>query len=124
MTTAKIRVLVVEDDRLGVTSILYGLHSFDFETAVAGDGMVALAVIESFKPDVIMLDLLMPVHDGFEFMRNYEGSIPVIVTSAFGDEDTLPARLAKKPYGIVMKPFSMEHELVPMLRAAAKGETR
>ena len=84
-TTGK--VLVVEDDLAVQEVISKALGSMGVEAIVADNGQVALNLLEDQWPDVILLDLMMPVMDGFEFLSHYrklEGSekVPVIVVTA------------------------------------------
>lgn len=65
------RVLIVEDD-----DVIREVYAMKFElegypVAVAADGAAALKVAEDFKPDVILLDMMMPVMDGLNFMKRY-----------------------------------------------------
>jgi CheY-like chemotaxis protein len=63
------RVLVVEDNRDGLETLLALLDMLGYEVAGAGDGREALEVARSFRPQVVLLDLGLPVMDGFEVAR-------------------------------------------------------
>ena len=79
------RVLIVDDDRSIVRMLRLILHTSGFEVSIAYDGVEALDEIERDPPDVVLLDLNMPVMDGETFLRvirNRGMQIPVIVTSA------------------------------------------
>lgn len=80
------KILIVEDDRTLCKLYQDRLQKEGFETQVAYDGQEGLSRIKTFVPDLILLDILLPVIDGFEFlekMRDYaEGrDIPVVVCS-------------------------------------------
>ena len=105
------RVLVVDDDVKIRTFI--GLLFRDAGHAVQGaaNGAEALAVIESDPPDVMILDLQMPVMDGREFMRQIRGAgntTPVLLLSAYGVQR---ARQELGANDALSKPFDID-ELV------------
>lgn len=81
------RILVCDDDPLLVDLLEYRLSSRDYEVIVARDGGEALARLEEVTPDAIVLDVMMPVIDGFEVLRRIRenktlAAIPVIMLTA------------------------------------------
>ncbi len=81
------RVLVVEDEKATREMVVRFIQKDGWEVAEAGDGREALDRIAERKPDIIFLDLMMPVMDGFEFIREMRAnpelhSIPVVVVTA------------------------------------------
>ncbi len=86
-------VLVVDDNRQNLELLQAYLEDLDCETTAAYDGLQALKVIASKKPDLILLDVMMPKMSGFEVCRRIKndpktGDIPVIMVTAlneFGD---------------------------------------
>jgi DNA-binding response OmpR family regulator len=88
------KILVAEDDRFLSNAYRVKLGKAGFEVQIASDGNEALTILETFQPAIVLLDLMMPVKDGFavlEAMRADERfkSIPVIVASNLGQkEDT------------------------------------
>jgi CheY-like chemotaxis protein len=96
------RVLVVEDDKDNRDLLVELLASEGYQVSSASDGRVALAEAHAARPDVILLDLMMPTMNGWEFrdaqLRDPSlASVPVAVLSAF--EDTLDvAAVLRKPY--------------------------
>ncbi len=79
------RVLVVDDDP-DIRELLFtALEDEGFEVVPAGNGQEALTIIQSFRPDVIILDLMMPVMDGWQFaneLRARDEEIPLVLLSA------------------------------------------
>jgi CheY-like chemotaxis protein len=63
------RVLVVDDNRDAAASLGMLLKYLGTDVQIAGDGAAALSAIESYRPDVVLLDIGMPVMDGFEVAR-------------------------------------------------------
>jgi len=87
MIIMKKRILIIEDDPAIVDSLLVLLKK-DFETDSALDGNAGLEKVKTFKPDLIILDLLMPQKDGFEVCKRLKSddafkNIPVIALSSF-----------------------------------------
>lgn len=135
MTAAPIRVLVVDDSVVVRRVLARALDEDpDFEHAgAAPDGASALAKVDRDRPDVIVLDLEMPVMDGFETLRRLrDRNIPTIVFShltAAGASATLDA-LALGAVDFVLKPTSaqgiglgedyVKAEVLPLLRAVAR----
>ncbi|HSW98696.1 MAG TPA: response regulator [Candidatus Saccharimonadales bacterium] len=87
-----IKVLVVEDDNFLLKAYQAKLTASGFELQTAADGEVALHVLESFKPQVIVLDLVMPRKDGFATLEEIKKQpqlkdIPVIVATNIGQKE-------------------------------------
>lgn len=82
MTTKK-TVLVVEDDFALSDAFSLILQHNGYQTAVAHHGREALDYLESHTPDLILLDILMPVMDGRDFLMNFDNAqhIPIIALS-------------------------------------------
>ncbi|MFB3880620.1 MAG: response regulator [Armatimonadota bacterium] len=108
------RILVVDDEltvrRLCSACIKHGLGS-DYEIVEAADGEAALAAAKAERPDVILLDILMPEMDGFEVCRRLKGSpetkgIPIVFLTALGGEKDVQRGLALGGDGYVVKPFN------------------
>ncbi len=109
------RVLVVEDDPGVRDGILALLRSRHFDAAAASNGAVALEILPSAKPDVILLDLAMPGVAGDEFLEKMRADpelehIPVIVMSAWARRIEPPFAIA----GWLPKPFE-PRELLDIL---------
>jgi DNA-binding response OmpR family regulator len=119
-------VLVVDDDnelRYLVKSYLAGEG---FRVVTAADGREALFVARQEKPDLIILDLMMPEMGGYEFMRAYdrEGEAPIIVLTAKIEESDKVLGLELGGDDYVTKPFSLREltaRVRAVLRRAGKG---
>jgi len=85
------KVLIVEDDGAERNALSELLRSHHYVIEVASDGADALAKVEAFEPEIILLDLNMPQMDGLELLRQLQqhqfSRIPVIVMSKFGNID-------------------------------------
>ena len=85
-------ILIAEDDEVLLRALYLLFHGGNFTIASAGDGEVALKMTERIKPDLVLLDLLMPKMNGFDYLRSMKAnvalkSIPVIVLSNLGNQD-------------------------------------
>jgi two-component system response regulator MprA len=113
------RVLVVDDDPavLDSLALVLGLDGFDVETA--SDGREAIRTLAATRPDVVLLDVLMPGLDGLEVCRRMRGSgdrTPVLMLTA---RDAVTERVAGLDAGAddyLAKPFARD-ELIARLRA-------
>lgn len=89
----QISVLVAEDEKFMSNILRVRLEEAGFKVAVANDGNEAWEMLESVQPQVVLLDLIMPNMDGFDFLTKFRAEakyqhIKVIVTSNLGqDED-------------------------------------
>ena len=102
-------MLVVEDDPDLRDAVVAALTSRGYAVIEAGDGAVALRMLDVLRPDAILLDLIMPTMDGFEFLaaraeRPEIASIPVVIASAAPpDRELAPStwnELVVKPYDL------------------------
>jgi two-component system OmpR family response regulator len=114
-----IKILVV-DDEAGVRELLKdALKLAGFETQVANDGMSALTALRSYTPDIMIIDINMPLMDGFELverLRKNGNDVPVLMLSARADRVDITRGLTIGADDYVVKPFGLE-ELVLRLKA-------
>lgn len=114
-------VLIVEDEAPLVTMLRYNLEKEGFDVATAGDGEEALLRISERKPDVVLLDWMLPFVSGIEICRQIRRSpqtrtLPVIMLTARGEEGDRVRGLNSGADDYVVKPFSPS-ELIARLRA-------
>lgn len=114
-----IKVLIV-DDEAGVRDLLKdALKLAGFATEVASDGMNALTVLRTYSPDIMIIDINMPLMDGFELverLRKNGNEVPVLMLSARADRVDVTRGLTLGADDYVVKPFGLE-ELVLRLKA-------
>ncbi len=94
MENKKIHLLVVEDDEFLVKMYESGLVKEGFQVSTAGDGEIGLKSAEELKPDLILLDLILPKVDGFSCLEKLKENpttkrIPVIILSNLGQDSDL-----------------------------------
>lgn len=88
------KVLIVEDDQFLANAYRVKLTKQGFNIQLAGNGVEALEILKSFKPDVIITDLVMPEMDGFGLLQSVKTipntkAIPVVVSSSLGQKEDL-----------------------------------
>ena len=93
------KALIVEDEEVLAKVFQEKLEKSGYEVRVAGDGDAALTVAASFKPDVIVLDLLLPKKSGFEVLEALKKDqmlkmMPVIVVSNLGEDSDIKRALS------------------------------
>ena len=115
------KILVVDDKKELRTLLKQYLTQEGFDIAQAEDGQKALYVARQEKPDLIILDLMMPEMGGYEFMRAYsrEGDAPIIILTAKLDENDKVLGLELGADDYITKPFSMR-ELTARVRAVLR----
>lgn len=115
------RVLVVDDDP-DIRELLVSVLSDDgYEAASARDGRDALDVLDRWPADVIVLDLMMPVMDGWTFAARMKEkwTIPIVVLSAATEVRKHAAQLGAAD--VIPKPFDIE-TLLPCIARVARGD--
>jgi len=121
-------VMVVEDEEPIADAIAARLRSEGFRVEVAGDGRAALDLVRHARPDVVVLDLLLPGMDGLEVCRRLRADLatadlPVLMLTARDDETDLLVGLGVGADDYLTKPFS-PRELVARLRALLRRAER
>lgn len=113
------RILIVDDEPRIREMIRTHLEHAGFACEEAGDGAAALAAMEAYTPDLVLLDLMMPFMDGMTClgeMRRRKMETPVIILTARGEEYDRVAGLESGADDYVVKPFS-PRELVARVKA-------
>ena len=105
------RVLVVEDDPWVAWLIADELAERGYQVATAGNGVDALQQVKQARPDVIVLDLMLPIMSGWDFVEQYTDttageSLPILVVSAAGAVTRSMEAQGVRCY--LRKPFDME----------------
>jgi DNA-binding NarL/FixJ family response regulator len=122
-----IRVLLADDHQLvrsGLAALLAGSEDIEV-VGTAANGAEAVEMARSFTPDVVLMDLVMPVMDGVEATRRLVADVPsaqVVVLTSFSDQERILAALDAGAIGYLLKDVDPA-ELVRGVRAAARGES-
>lgn len=117
----KQKILIVDDDSNIAELISLYLTKECFETMIAGDGETALLLADSFAPNLILLDLMLPGIDGYQVCREIraKSSTPIIMLSAKGEifDKVLGLELGADDY--MVKPFEPK-ELIARVKAVLR----
>jgi DNA-binding response OmpR family regulator len=105
------RVLIADDEPNIVTSLEFLMSKSGYEVEVARNGEEALALVESFRPDLVLLDIMMPHRSGSEVCQRIRERpdwrhIKVVILSAKGREAEVSKGLSVGADAYVTKPFS------------------
>jgi len=104
------KILIAEDEPVMLKAIQTRLVNDGYEVIVTTDGREALQVLETFQPDLIITDILMPYTSGLELIgvvkSNPFKKIPIIVLSAFGQETTVLEAFDLGADDFLTKPFN------------------
>ena len=116
-----ISVLIVEDDRNIQELLQMYLEKEGYAVTVAGDGGQGLAKFRSIKPDLVLLDVMMPVMDGWAVCKaiRADSQVPIIMLTAKGETDDKVAGLKSGADDYVTKPFEMK-ELLARIEAVLR----
>ncbi len=124
-------VLIAEDEPYIVESLTFLIERAGFEVAVAKDGALAREAIQTLRPAVVILDIMLPEENGMEVLRFVKSTrelcdIPVLVLTARGQENDRQMALSLGANAFVTKPFSNQDLVKRTLALAgvAGAETR
>ena len=115
------KILIVDDEPAQLELLRYNLEKAGFETVQATDGQEALSVVETERPDLVILDWMMPEASGIDVCRQLRArsetkSLPVIMLSARGEDGDKSLGLDNGADDYVTKPFS-PRELIARVKA-------
>lgn len=82
-------ILIVEDDEFLRSLTAKRLEKEDYQIIIASDGKEALEKLETNLPDLVLLDLLLPIVDGFSVLEKMKKKMPVIVFSNLGQKEDI-----------------------------------
>ena len=109
MSMTASRILIADDDPLLRSLLVHRLSADGYQVVVAEDGSQALTAIADLKPDLIVLDALMPIMDGFEVLRRLKGAqakvAPIIMLTALKREQDIVGALQLGAADYLVKPF-------------------
>jgi two-component system alkaline phosphatase synthesis response regulator PhoP len=115
------RILIVDDEPNIVLSLEFLMEQSGYEVAIARDGEEALVQMEAFRPDLVLLDVMLPLGSGFEVCQKIRENrvwdrVKVVMLSAKGRELDTSKGLALGADAYITKPFSTK-DLIEEVRA-------
>lgn len=122
------RILLVEDNSDLAEGVEYNLKLEGYDVRIAENGRAAVEMSRTWKPDLILLDLMLPEMDGYQVLRNvrqHDDRVPVIILSARGEEADKVRGFKLDADQYVTKPFSIVElleRIAALLRRSARPE--
>ena len=122
------KILVAEDDKYLASAYRVKLTKAGYDLKIASDGQEALEILKTFIPDVMLLDLIMPVRDGFSVLEEIKKNpslknIPIIITSNLSQKEDIDRGIAlgasdyiiksQMPIGVVLAKIQKHLEKIP-----------
>lgn len=123
--SANKRILIVEDDKHIAEGIKLNLALLGFEVAIAADGMVGLEKWRAWRPDLIVLDIMLPGIDGFSVLQRIrleDERIPILILSARAEPDDRIQGLAGGVDDYLTKPFNLEEFQLRIRRLLTRAD--
>lgn len=121
------KILVAEDEPLMLMAIEAKLKNLGFEVVAVSDGQQALKVLETYQPDLIITDILMPYTSGLELIgivKSKNTKLPIIVLSGLGEEEIVLEAFNLGADDFLTKPFKpidLELRVKRLLKIPAVG---
>jgi CheY-like chemotaxis protein len=120
-----IKVLVIDDQRFILSATRMLLSRAGFEVRTAENGEEGMLLWKTWRPDCVLLDLMMPGLSGWEVLERMrssgpEGQIPVFLFSAKDDDEARRQALLKGANGFILKPFDPD-DLAKRIRNAVRA---
>ena len=119
------KVLIVDDEPNIVVSLQFLMKKAGFETSVARDGDEALLEVERFRPDLVLLDVMMPRRDGYDVCQQLRSSgwsdLKIVMLTAKGRQTEITKGLALGADAYVTKPFSTSDLVETVTRLLGGG---
>lgn len=120
------KILVVDDEKNIVKLIASRLKANNYEVVAACEGLYAIKMAHEEKPDLIILDIMMPAGNGLSVFKNLQDSvatafIPVIFLTACASEETRKQALEMGAKDFLTKPFNAEELLLKVKEALAEA---
>jgi len=119
----KKKILLVEDSHIIQLLIQEILDNRNYVVDFASDGKQALDYLDKDKPDILILDLMMPIMDGFKMLENIEKPIPfpILIVTARSDFKSIGKAIELGASDYLIKPFNSSNLLNKINRLLAKA---
>lgn len=122
MSQEKRKILIIEDDRILSNAVSIALIDAGFEVATAFDGEEGLAKANQEKPDLILLDLVMPKKSGGEVLKQIreKSKVPILIATVKEDPETIAQCLESGATGYFVKSACTLDEIIEKVKESFK----
>lgn len=117
------KILVIEDDDFLRKLFMKKLGQFNFEVEQAADGEEGLRKVQEYRPDIVVLDMIMPIVDGFEVIKEIRSledeqlsKIPILAVSNLGQETEIQTALKLGANDYLIKAHFSTEEIVQKIK--------
>lgn len=126
-TNKKASVLIIEDDSYISDMYRIKLESEDFEVAIAKDGIVGIKMLEKQKPDIVLLDVVMPKIDGFSVLKTIKRNpelkeIPIVLLTNLGQKENVEKGFELGADSYIIKAHFTPSEVVEKIKEILKKQ--
>jgi len=117
----KLTALIIEDDKFLADIYLTRLQEADFDVEIAEDGKIGIQKAQEMKPDVILLDIVMPGVDGFEVLQKLKGDselkeVRIILLTNLGQKENIEKGLKLGADAYIVKAYYTPTEVVAKVK--------
>jgi two-component system OmpR family response regulator len=121
------KIMIIEDDKSLQEIYTINFEAAGYEVIISGDGLAGISEVVEKKPDIILLDVMMPNMDGFAFLKamneNTSVHIPVVVCSNLSDKETSDKAFASGAAAVLLKINYSGKELVSKINLILEQES-
>ena len=112
-------ILIAEDDRIILFALSDGLSRAGYRVTSASNGGITWQCLQNEMPDLILMDIRMPVMDGLTVAKAVReiSDIPIVFLTAYSDDEQVSESVAIGGYGYLVKPLEV-HQIIPSLELA------
>ena len=117
----KISILLIEDDSYISDMYRIKMESENFEVAIASDGIIGIKMLEKQKPDIVLLDIVMPKIDGFSVLKTIKKNpdlkeVPIVLLTNLGQKENVQRGFELGASGYIVKAHFTPSEVVQKIR--------
>ena len=101
-------VLIVDDDLVIQMQLRYAMEKEGYQVMVADNGKIALNIVMTSQPDIVLLDAIMPVMDGFtccDQLNTFDSNIPILMITGLNDQDSVDKAFSVGAADYITKPI-------------------
>lgn len=121
------KILVIDDDQVVLSMLRFKLAKEDFIVETVKNGRLAHQILNTFDPDLILTDIMMPFVSGLEFLNFYRNELkkdtPIIVLTSLGQEETVLQAFELGADDFIAKPFNPNEVVIRIKKALNMAST-